>query len=167
MCFTIDPCDPHEHTADRDIPCFKFLIHRDGKYLAPFYSTEYALVRDRSVHAVDRNQKRLTELWTGSADSEIYEGLHSYRDLTADLHSAAVLFDAVVAVFVIPAGTPYYQNQKDRVSLELRFVQLAEGYFYKTTPARTSPRPSAGSGEPKYATTAVVTCQTNQNQNQK
>lgn len=123
MCFLIGKKDKYrdgEKTARKDIVVYKVLnptVKKDV-YVSPHRAMRYTLKPRKTFHAWEEHfgtRNKLPRLWP--CNGQISHGLHSYRSINTAKKYANALFK-----FVIPAGTTYYENRTERVSLQLRYV---------------------------------------------
>jgi hypothetical protein len=136
MCFNVDTmfC-PNGDNAKRDLPVYKVFIRpttkerKERRFKSPYQRTSYTLRPGSTFHAKEersRNKLRcLAPVHRRQHYDRINEGLHSYRTLRFAKASLVreVWRDYVFVKFVIPAGTPFYENREERVSLTLRYVK--------------------------------------------
>lgn len=124
MCFHIEN-NPNEIIAKRDIVVYKTLEREGPKsYLSVHQGTRYEIERNKTFHAMEKSflklrRTKVTKLVV-QGDS-IYAGLHSFKYLDSAKRSCGSATDVIR--FVIPKGTPYYENHSERVSLQLRYVK--------------------------------------------
>ncbi len=112
MCFYIDPNNKKPKIAEKDIVCWKALIKTDGKYVSSWFSFEYE---------VNTLYSRGRFGWLDTA--MIGYGYHSYS-----IRGYAYIgrgHKETVRKFIIPKGTKYYYNSRDKeyVSLSIKMVK--------------------------------------------
>ena len=141
MCFEIDTnkC-PRAKSSKRDVVAYKMLSYisrRDKTYKSPFQNTKYTVRPGKTFYA-KRKSRIGPGQWTGGRRSrwqrlerfepnlygDITTGLHSYKTLAKAMTNSGKGVYHDILRFVIPAGTPYYENGTERVSLQLRFVEV-------------------------------------------
>jgi hypothetical protein len=146
MCFFIDILDSvdgdyskGEKVSTRDVLAYKLMLPvacKDGNsntYRSPYQEVKYILKPGKTFHARTAlglrpflHPHRLRKLRVEPV-GKINDGLHSYR--TLDIARSHVTGTKCrIVKFVIPAGTPYFENVFERVSLQLRYVKKIKPY---------------------------------------
>ena len=115
MCFIVSKEYPNELIAKKDILAYKVLAKGNR---AIFFDRKYNIESNKVLTAKNYNMPIFKlSVWGDHID----EGFHMYRIITDANFSILRSYNDKIVKCYIPKGTPYYMNDKNYVSLNLKF----------------------------------------------